>query len=415
LQGIAASADGESVVLLDGVYTGAGNTELDLGGKDIVVRSQNGRANCVLDGQSTHYGFKLHSNEPPTTRFDGLTFKNFVKEPYPYAGAAIEISNASATIANCAFTSCSAYYGGALFVYVGQVRVENCSFSSNTATVGAAIRCEQGGPLTIQSCAFDHNTSTSSGAVSISKTIPAAITHSSFRANTSSDAGGALWLQPAVASGQSIAVDDCLFAGNRGLRGSAIWANLPGTTGTAQTAITNCTFNGNHASATLGYRAAVLVSGPMQLSIANSILWGDTGAGGMNPELAIGSADAVMNVAYCDVQGGAAAVFHAGTLNWGAGNLDVDPLFVDPDGPDDDPQTFDDNVYRLQPTSPCIDAGDNTQAAPDLSDIDGDGDSSEPVPLDIVLKPRFKDVATVPDTGVGPPPIIDLGCYERQG
>jgi hypothetical protein len=41
----------------------------------------------------------------------------------------------------------------------------------------------------------------------------------------------------------------------------------------------------------------------------------------------------------------------------GVGNIQADPLFVDPDGPDNDPDTWEDNDYRLSAGSPCIDAG----------------------------------------------------------
>ena len=41
------------------------------------------------------------------------------------------------------------------------------------------------------------------------------------------------------------------------------------------------------------------------------------------------------------------------------GNIAEDPQFVDADGPDDDPGTYDDNDYRLAEGSPCIDAGGN--------------------------------------------------------
>ncbi len=46
--------------------------------------------------------------------------------------------------------------------------------------------------------------------------------------------------------------------------------------------------------------------------------------------------------------------------NWtggGQGNIAEDLCFVDPDGADDDPETYEDNDYRLLPDSPCIDAG----------------------------------------------------------
>jgi hypothetical protein len=36
------------------------------------------------------------------------------------------------------------------------------------------------------------------------------------------------------------------------------------------------------------------------------------------------------------------------------------------------------------------------------------------VPLDLALLPRRSDVPSVPDTGNGPAPIVDMGGYERQ-
>jgi hypothetical protein len=55
----------------------------------------------------------------------------------------------------------------------------------------------------------------------------------------------------------------------------------------------------------------------------------------------------------------------------------------------------------LQDTSPAIDAGNNaavpTEVTTDLDD-----------------NPRFVDIPTVPDTGHGAPPIVDMGAYEVQ-
>jgi hypothetical protein len=36
-------------------------------------------------------------------------------------------------------------------------------------------------------------------------------------------------------------------------------------------------------------------------------------------------------------------------------------------------------------------------------------------PLDLDLMPRFTDMVTVPDGGIGPAPVVDRGCYEAQG
>ena len=55
-------------------------------------------------------------------------------------------------------------------------------------------------------------------------------------------------------------------------------------------------------------------------------------------------------ISYSDIQGGEAGIVtnNNGTVNWLAGNIDTDPLFVDAGN----------NNYYLLYTSPCIDAGD---------------------------------------------------------
>ena len=58
----------------------------------------------------------------------------------------------------------------------------------------------------------------------------------------------------------------------------------------------------------------------------------------------------------------------------GEGNINLDPRFVDPDGRDDDPATYDDNNYRLSGprlASPCIDAGKNEAWMWLAHDLDG--------------------------------------------
>jgi hypothetical protein len=53
-----------------------------------------------------------------------------------------------------------------------------------------------------------------------------------------------------------------------------------------------------------------------------------------------------------------------------------------------------------------------------MLDLDGDGDTSERVPVDLAGQARFVDVAGVADTGVADPPlypfVVDMGAYEYQ-
>jgi hypothetical protein len=79
----------------------------------------------------------------------------------------------------------------------------------------------------------------------------------------------------------------------------------------------------------------------------------------------------------------------SGTVVSGGHSISGDPQFVD---------TATGN-FRPRLTSPLIDAGDTSALPPDLTaDLDG--------------KPRREDVPGVPDTGVGPAPVVDIGAYE---
>ena len=67
---------------------------------------------------------------------------------------------------------------------------------------------------------------------------------------------------------------------------------------------------------------------------------------------------------------------------------------------------------HLGPGSPCIDAGDNASLPADVLDLDGDGDTTEMLPVDWDGESRRVDDPLVPDTGLGDPPLVDFGPYE---
>ncbi len=58
-------------------------------------------------------------------------------------------------------------------------------------------------------------------------------------------------------------------------------------------------------------------------------------------------------------------------IGGGEGNISQDPVFVDFDGPDNDPGTDEDNDYHLSAYSPCIDAGKNQPWMETGTDIEG--------------------------------------------
>ncbi len=136
--------------------------------------------------------------------------------------------------------------------------------------------------------------------------------------------------------------------------------------------------------------------------LANCVLWGNSAAFGDQIGLTLGG---IVTVHYSDVQGGEAGVSNdRGTLNWGAGNIDADPLFVDPDNDD----------YHLSPGSPSIDAGNNWGVPVDVFDYDEDGLLCELFPFDLDGNPRFNADEADFDPGCGVPVVVDIGTYEYQ-
>ncbi|MBI5433503.1 MAG: hypothetical protein HZA52_11800 [Planctomycetes bacterium] len=416
--GVDAAFPGDQVVVLDGLYLGPDNRDVDFGGKTLIVRSQNGPANCVIDCQHAGRAFRVHSQEAVGTRIDGLTIRNGIATT-PSSGGAIVVESASnADVTRCVFEANWAQSGGAIAI-VGRadaaVHVADCAFSANAAAIsGGAIASARS--LLVTNCRFDGNSAMAGGALSVDATISGPMTvdlgHCEFRNNVAGDAGGAIHVsQSNGLAAVSIRATNVLCVGNvAGTQGGAI--RTVSTSAVQALQIAHSTFSAN--STTLSGASnggGALATSNTNTTLLDSIFWGDTTAG-VGAEMR--ASGGMTSLAYCDVQGGIAGIHVvAGGLNWGAGNLSLHPRFIDPDGPDNDPLTFGDNVYRLRPNSPCLDAGDAVNALADFTDIDGDLDFGELVPLDLNLKPRFTDLPSIPDTGVGYPPI-DLGCYERQ-
>ncbi|MBE0686869.1 MAG: DUF11 domain-containing protein, partial [Anaerolineaceae bacterium] len=149
--------------------------------------------------------------------------------------------------------------------------------------------------------------------------------------------------------------------------------------------LTNVTFSGNTALEIGGGMANWSDSHP---SLTNVILWGNSAPQGAG----IFNADSVPQISCSDIQGcGSSGSWDSACGTDGGGNIVADPLFVDAAN----------GNLRLQLTSLAIDAGDNTALPPGiLTDLDS--------------SPRFVDIPTVPDTGSGAPPIVDMGAYEAQ-
>ena len=144
-------------------------------------------------------------------------------------------------------------------------------------------------------------------------------------------------------------------------------------------AVTNCTLHANG--------SAIQISGSSQKSLVNSLI----------------SSNGVGIVA-----SGAFNPFYMGSvIFWGNATNQVglalpaplrvaDPQYSNIAGPDEIVGTMDDR-FAVSPGSPVVDAGESTLPDPDFAEL-----------------PRMVDYPDQPDTGPGPPPVIDIGAYELQ-
>ena len=150
--------DGDTVLVVDGTYTGDGNENIDFKGKAITLRSKNGPGNCIIDCNAgpSHYsrGFYFHSGEDADSVLDGFTITNGYQSP----GGGIYCEPASPTIANCWIIGNKAvigrpYFGGGIYCGISAPTISNCIINGNSAGVGGGIS----GGARITNCEISSN------------------------------------------------------------------------------------------------------------------------------------------------------------------------------------------------------------------------------------------------------------------
>ncbi|MCP4707960.1 MAG: hypothetical protein GY869_05000, partial [Planctomycetes bacterium] len=165
----------------------------------------------------------------------------------------------------------------------------------------------------------------------------------------------------------------CTFTGNSAFLSGGGISNYNNSDLVERSSITNCTFIGN--AANFGGGIDNFNCGP---KITNCILWGNTALFGFintneiynDSNIYIPPSDSTL-IRYCDINGSFdGGVWDTALGNNGGGNIDADPLFVDPNGVDNILGTVDDNLH-LKSYSPCIDMGDPSDEYSGQVDRDG--------------------------------------------
>src|SRR5262249_30589539 len=142
-KGVQTAQNGDTILVANGTYTGAANTNLNFGGKHFTLQSLGGAANCIIDCAGFGpRGFAFSSGETEQMVVDGFTVKNgsvggLLSNP---EGAAVTVSSARPTLRNCIFRDNTAQglltfaTGGAVYISDASPTFTNCSFINNQAT-----------------------------------------------------------------------------------------------------------------------------------------------------------------------------------------------------------------------------------------------------------------------------------------
>ncbi len=136
--GITAAADGDTVLVAPGVWSGTLNRNLDLYGKAITVLGA-GPGQSVIDCEGAARAFLMLGGETPATVIEGFSI---VDGWGPTGGGGgIQIDGASATLRNLHIVGCTAVGGGGITVRngVGTTSMTDLVLAGNSASSGGGI------------------------------------------------------------------------------------------------------------------------------------------------------------------------------------------------------------------------------------------------------------------------------------
>ncbi len=140
--GINAAVNGDTVLVSDGTYPGG----INFNGKLILVKSANGPANCIIDGNDKDLGVAFTGGEGAAARLEGVTLRNCRS----FSGGALHITSLSApTIAGCIITNNRSVVsaGGGINIEDASPTITNCIVSGNWAGIDSLdnYSCHGGG------------------------------------------------------------------------------------------------------------------------------------------------------------------------------------------------------------------------------------------------------------------------------
>jgi hypothetical protein len=257
--------------------------------------------------------------------------------------------------------------GGLIFLNGSTAAIRNCVITGNRCTFGGGgVYIRTASPIFADVTWQSNQGGSYGGAIDMANSANPSFARCAFIGNSANRSGGV-----EVFGGSQPHFVNCLFRGNAAgtLGGGAMWV---GSSSVAT--LRHCTIAANTTSIT----GSGILTASSRTELFNSIVYLNSTAGGSMANQLVGS---VTTAVYSCVQNGFP----------GIGNISADPMFVSSAGGD----------LSLMPGSPCVDAANNIES----------GDANT---IDLAQNPRFVDDPDTVDTGVGTPPLADIGAYEFQ-
>jgi hypothetical protein len=406
--GVDHAADGDTLIIAPGTYTGQGNTDVEVR-KGVTIRSVAPGDPCtvtgtVIDCQGRGRAFSFRDAESSRAVLAGLT----ITGGRAGNGSGVYIMRSNPTITRCRIIGnglrtaeppptevslsrrepAGPRNGGGIFLRDSYAIISYCLIADNeVADYGGGLCCYASFP-TITNCTIANNrVRNEGGGISLVQGSNAAIHRGLITGNAATFRRGG-----GVACRSSYCfLANCIIAGNRagpGDGGGGLWLYRSGV------AVSNCTIASNVTESVGGG----IYSALCDILLENSIVWGNStqpapapnevriGGRGQGNEIAIHSwqgryegiapgpeltpqYNSFLDIHYTDLRGGRGGIYIFGApgwlqLLWGRGNLRADPLFADAAGGDYHLRS---QAGRWDPgrrawveddsTSPCVDAG----------------------------------------------------------
>ena len=326
--------DRDVVEIQPGTYTGPGNYDIRFNGKAITVRGTNPDefdvvAATVIDCNSQGRGFVFHSGEDANSILSGITVTNAYDYDSSYPGGAVGCRDSSPLITNCILTG-NHGQGGGFGARGGKLVVKNCIITRNTSSrYGGGIYTTLNESLTVENCIIADNTADQRGGGIRTRAVNLTVRNSLIVGNKAGEYGGAI----AITNNYYLLIEGCTIVGNvAGNIGGAVRAY---SVWDSSTEVTNSILSDNYA--------------PVGPEVGFDYFGGDTN----------------LSITWSNIRGGQDSIFldpdyldPNSTLDWGPGNIDVDPCFADPGywGHIADPNI---HIEPNDPNATWVDAGDD--------------------------------------------------------